>query len=89
MFQHKVKLQQNIIFLEHEIETMKKNSAYNIKAQGMYLKNLENQNHELMADRDIALKNMELLEVFILSYHILYYFILSYIFFKLSNIYKI
>lgn len=63
LFQQKIKLQQNIVFLEHEIEAMKKNSVNNLKAQGLYLKNLENQNNELLADRAIALKNLELLEV--------------------------
>ncbi|CAF0906340.1 unnamed protein product, partial [Brachionus calyciflorus] len=67
VFQNKIKLQQSVVFLEHELDAIRKNSANNLKAQGVYLKNLENQNSELLADRQIALKNMELLEQYLLN----------------------
>jgi len=56
-------LKQNITFLEHELETTKKNCATNLKTHHIILKNLENQNNDLYTERSIALKHMELLEV--------------------------
>ena len=44
LFQKEFKLQQNNVFLEHELETLKKNCASNFKTQNIFLKNLENQN---------------------------------------------
>lgn len=44
LFQMKFKFQQEIIFLEHELESVKKNSVHNFRAQNVFLKNLETQN---------------------------------------------
>ncbi len=63
MIQKQIKIQQNVAFLENELETRKKNSASNLKAQNIFLKSLENQNTELMTERAIAVKQMQLLEV--------------------------
>ena len=63
LFQKEFKLHQNITFLEHELDALKKNCASNMKTQNIFLKSLENQNTELLSERAIALRNMELLEV--------------------------
>lgn len=65
MFQKQAKLQQNLKFLEIELENMRKSNDSNIQTQNYFLKNLENQNSELLSERAIALKNMELLQVFL------------------------
>lgn len=67
MFQKQAKLQQNLKFLEHEHENMKKSNDSNLKTQNYFLKNLESQNSELLTERAIALKNMELLQTYLHS----------------------
>ena len=64
MFQKQAKLQQSLKFLEIELENMRKSNDSNIQTQNYFLKNLESQNSELLSERAIALKNMELLQVF-------------------------
>lgn len=59
-----MKLQQNINFLEHELENVKKNCSSSLKTQDYFLKDLENKNNELLSERHIALKNMDLLQVY-------------------------
>jgi hypothetical protein len=44
LFQREYKLKQNIQFLEHEIETSKKNNVSNLKNQTIFMKSLQNQN---------------------------------------------
>jgi hypothetical protein len=67
MFQKQAKLQQNLKFLELEYENMRKSNDCNLKTQNYFLKNLENQNSELLTERAIALKNMELLQSYLHS----------------------
>lgn len=67
MFQRQAKLQQNLKFLELELENMRKSNDSNLKTQNYFLKNLENQNSELLSERAIALKNMELLQTYLHS----------------------
>ncbi len=67
MFQKQAKLQQNLKFLELEYENMRKSNDSNLKTQNYFLRNLENQNNELMSERAIALKNMELLQSYLHS----------------------
>lgn len=67
LFQNEYKLQQNNIFLEHELDTLKKTCTSNLKNQSIFLKNLENQNCELLSERAIALRNMQLLEEYLAS----------------------
>lgn len=64
-----MKLQQNINFLEHELENVKKNCSSSLKTQDYFLKDLENKNNELLSERHIALKNMDLLQVNINFYN--------------------
>lgn len=63
LLQKQLKLQQNITFLEHELENIKKNCTSSLKTQDIFLKDLENKNNELLTERHVALKNMELLQV--------------------------
>lgn len=64
-FQKQAKLQQSLKFLELEIQTQKRTNDSNLKTQNYFLKNLENQNSELISERAIALKNMELLQTYL------------------------
>jgi hypothetical protein len=48
-----------------EIQTQKKTNESNLKTQNYFLKNLESQNSELLSERAIALKNMELLQTYL------------------------
>lgn len=43
--QKECKLQQNLIFLEHELEKLKKKTTSNLKTHGLSLKQLEDNNY--------------------------------------------
>lgn len=45
LFQKQYKQQQNIVFLEHELDSLKKSCASNMKTQSLFLRNLESQNN--------------------------------------------
>ena len=45
LLQKQLKFQQNITFLEHELENVKKNCSSSLKTQDFFLKDLENKNN--------------------------------------------